>query len=258
MSEPAADRRPGWMKAKHAKGHGEDGLCLCDHLTATLAAGTVRTIDTVTGLDGKPHPIPDQESARRVKNRAYHCGGKCGVRPVMSEDGLGLVELGPGRWGFRYRAVAPDEARAHVDQLRAQGQPLAYDATTTPKLRERRRGRRQTERELMAERLPLQNVIRQAIHGGLIPSPDQVPHPAPAPFGFCDGCGARLSDDDLRRGTRRCTGCEVSVELIHGRMSQLAKPAPKPRPRPAASTEDSGKARTGAGKALADFWASIT
>jgi len=254
MSDTTGGQRPGWMKAKHAKGHGEDGLCLCDHLTETLAADEIRTIDTVTGADGKPQPIPDQEAARRVKNRAYHCGGLCDVRPVMSDPGLGLVELGPGRWGFRYRAVRPSEAKRHIDQLRAQGQQLAYDATTMPKLRDRRRSSRQTEHELMAERRPLQDVIHQAINGDVIPSPDQVPHVPAAPFGFCDGCGIRLRDDDIRRGGNRCTGCEAKVELVHGRMSQLAKPAPAARPRHDASDDP----KTGAGKALADFWASIT
>lgn len=129
------------------RNHAEDGWCYCDLLGQALTAGTITTITTVTGPDGTPQPITDRETARKAKNRAYTCGQVAGVSLVMREDGLGLVELGDGAWGFRFRPEHPHIARAHIDGKISRGEELAYQHAQGDKRRDKRRQTKTEQRQ---------------------------------------------------------------------------------------------------------------
>ena len=222
------------------RNHAEDGHCHCNTLRAALAAGQVTTITTFTGIDGKQHPIPDQETARQVKNRAYSCGQLAGVSLVMSEDGLGLVQLGDSRWGFRFRPVDPASAKTHVDKLITSGQreKLAYDHVKGEQ-RPRRRTARQQEAEQVEAHRPLARAVSGFVHHGDSPGP--VPEIPPAPPGFDALTGRRLRKDESRimtpGGESLGIGSQTLLELMRARLEREEQPVIV-KPRSTVSGED--------------------
>lgn len=229
---------PTWRERKYSGGgnrdrnsptprnHAEDRHCYCDLLGAGLLDGQAHEIAHITAPDGTDVPITDRERARVAKNRAYTCSRLRGeISLIMSAEGLGLVEKSPGVWVFRFKAAPRDVAKTHIEGRRAAGEELAYDRTATPKLRERRKSRKQTERELTAERAPLvaamDDVIRdhyQPVPGWTPDQRDVPPVTTPAPPTHCGLCGKTLRHGDGApygsTGEIVCTACQVKHQLF--------------------------------------------
>lgn len=160
------NRAPGTPRPRN---HAEDGWCYCDTLRQALASGEISTITTITGPDGNQYPITDQEGARKAKNRAYTCSDVAQVALVMREDGLGLLDLGSGRWAFRFRPEHKDVAKAHVDERIRRGEQLDYSYTKGPKPRDRRRQTKAQQEEAAraeADRRAYHETLRTAPIGG--------------------------------------------------------------------------------------------
>lgn len=242
---------PGWRTRKYAgqgnrrpRGvppqprHADDGHCHCAAVRQAHANGGTTTITTWPGPGGQPNPIPDRETARQVKNRAYTCAGLTeNISLVMSEPGLGIIQLPDGNWGFRFRTIDRDTARAHIDARRARGDQLAYEHVKgEQRPRTPRKGIRQTEAESIAAHAPLVHAMQQAIDGQ---RPDPVPPVPPAPEGHDAITGQRLRHPGVTVGgeTIGTTG-QVLMELLRASaeraeadrklFEQLGK-APRPR-----------------------------
>lgn len=157
----------------------------------------------------------------------------------MKEDGLGLVELGDGCWGFRFRPVDREHARAYIDAKRQRGEELAYERVKgESRPRPRSKGRRQAEAEQIAAHAPLVGAIGAALKGE---QPQAVPPIPPTPPGFDAITGQRI---DPARAVRTPSGetlgirGQVLAELLRGHNQQAARqpgkpPAATPPPAPA-------------------------
>jgi hypothetical protein len=227
--------------------HADDGHCHCATLRRALVTGQVTTITTWTGPDGKAHPIPDEATARKVKNRAYSCASRAGVSLVMSEDGLGLVQAGDGRWGFRFRPIDPPTAKAHIDGKRARGEQLAYEHVKGERRpRPKRKGKAQIEAESVAAHRPLVAAIHHVIDPDRSADPGPLPPIPPAPPGHDAITGQRIRDPRSAvvtpSGEMLGIGSQVLVELLRARREEREERAKqKPRPPAPPRQETSGK-----------------
>ena len=224
--------------------HADDGHCHCDTLRRAPATGQVTTITTWTGPDGQQHPIPDEATAKKVKNRAYHCASRAGVSLVMSEAGLGLVQLGAGRWGFRFRPIDPASAKAHVDGKRARGEQLAYEHVKgEQRRRPKRKGKKQIEAESVAAHQPLVAAMRHVIDPDRTADPGPLPLIPPAPPGHDAITGQRIRNPRAATvtasGEMLGLGSQVLMELLRARREERAKQ--KARPAAPPRQETSGK-----------------
>jgi hypothetical protein len=205
--------------------HADDGHCHCGTLKHALATGQVTTITTWAGPDGQPHPIEDEDTARKVKNRAYSCGAQAGVSLAMSDPGLGIIQLGGGRWGFRFRPVDPASAKAHVDGKRARGEQLAYEHVKgEQRPRAPRKGKKQIEAEAVQAHRPLVAAMRHTIDPDSTTDPGPPPPAPPSPPGHDAITGRRIRPGEhpvtTPTGEQLGTQAQVLMELMRGKIEQ--------------------------------------
>ena len=220
--------------------HADDGHCHCATLTRALATGQVTTITTWAGPDGKAHSIPDEATARKVKNRAYSCASRAGVSLVMSEAGLGLVQVGDGRWGFRFRPIDPAAAKAHVDGKRGRGEQLAYEHVKGERRpRPPRKGKKQIEAEAVAAHRPLVEAIVDVVYREQ--PPRTVPPIPAAPPGHDAITGQRIRNPReamvTPSGEMLGIRSQVLVELLRARREERATQRPEPAAPPRQETD---------------------
>ena len=145
MSTTTTGRNDGHLAAHvRQKFSGERCTDFDDLLDQALADKQVHTLDTMPGADGAPVPITTMDEAKILKNRIYACKPARRTHSVvMSEQGLGIVQLGPDRWGFRFRVEPKDTGRGIIAGKAERGEQLAYNVAE----RQPRKPRRQAARE---------------------------------------------------------------------------------------------------------------